>query len=245
MKAVIIDDEKAAALDLARRLEAYPDINVVGTAQGGVEGLELLAKHNPDVLFLDIEMPDLSGIDFLERMDRQSNGRCKVVMFSAHDKYMLSAFRNQAFDFLMKPIDDADLRTVLQRVYASRKYEPTPIVQPTQDEKFLMYTGAADFRLVNLRDIGVFQYNSSQRVWEAVLADIDQPVHLKRTVNSDSLLTASTDFIQVHQKYIINMTYLIEVTGNQCHFFPPFDNIDYVKVGRLYRRKLIERFSCL
>ena len=62
---------------------------------------------------------------------------------------------------------------------------------------------------------------------------------------SDSLLTASTDFIQVHQKYIINMTYLIEVTGNQCHFFPPFDNIDYVKVGRLYRRKLIERFSCL
>ena len=167
MKAVIIDDEKAAALDLARRLEAYPDINVVGTAQGGVEGLELLAKHNPDVLFLDIEMPDLSGIDFLERMDRQSNGRCKVVMFSAHDKYMLSAFRNQAFDFLMKPIDDADLRTVLQRVYASRKYEPTPIVQPSQDEKFLMYTGAADFRLVNLRDIGVFQYNSSQRVWEA------------------------------------------------------------------------------
>ena len=140
MKAVIIDDEKAAALDLARRLEAYPDINVVGTAQGGVEGLELLAKHNPDVLFLDIEMPDLSGIDFLERMDRQSNGRCKVVMFSAHDKYMLSAFRNQAFDFLMKPID-ADLRTVLQRVYASRKYEPTPIVQPSQDEKFLMYTG--------------------------------------------------------------------------------------------------------
>ena len=155
MKAVIIDDEKAAALDLARRLEAYPDINVVGTAQGGVEGLEMLAKHNPDVLFLDIEMPDLFGIDFLERMDRQSNGRCKVVMFSAHDKYMLSAFRNQAFDFLMKPIDDADLRTVLQRVYASRKYEPTPIVQPSQDEKFLMYTGAADFRLVNLRDIGV------------------------------------------------------------------------------------------
>lgn len=69
MKAVIIDDEKAAALDLARRLEAYPDINVVGTAQCGVDGLELLAKHNPDVLFLDIEMPDLSGIDFLERMD--------------------------------------------------------------------------------------------------------------------------------------------------------------------------------
>lgn len=60
MKAVIIDDEKAAALDLARRLEAYPDINVVGTAQGGVEGLELLAKHNPDhycpVKILDLEI---------------------------------------------------------------------------------------------------------------------------------------------------------------------------------------------
>ena len=245
MKVVIIDDDKTSANDLARRLQAYPDVNVVGTAQCGVDGLELLARSKPDLLFLDIELPDLSGIDFLERMDGQANGHCRVVMFSAYDKYMLPAFRQQAFDFLLKPADDAELRTVMQRIYASRKHEPAPAAQPVADDKFLLYTNAADFRLVNLRDIGVFRYNSGQRVWEAVLAGVEQPVRLKRTVNSETLLMASPDFVQVHQKFIINMTYLIEVTGNLCHFFPPFDDIDYVKVGRLYRRKLIERFSSL
>ena len=80
MKAVIIDDEKAAALDLARRLEAYPDINVVGTAQGGVEGLEMLAKHNPDVLFLDIEMPEVNGMEAAEKIREMDED---VVIYSA------------------------------------------------------------------------------------------------------------------------------------------------------------------
>lgn len=245
MKAIIIDDDRAAAHDLALRLQAFPDIEVAGTAQCGVDGLNMLSSQCPELLFLDIELPDLSGIDFLERMAPYTNGHCRVVMFSAYGKYMLPAFRNSAFDFLLKPVDDAELRTVMHRFYTSRKYEVPPVPVPKADEKFLLYTNAADFRLVNMRDIGAFRYNSAQRVWEAVLAGADAPVRLKRTVNSDSLLSASPDFVQVHQKFIINMNYLMEVTENVCRFFPPFDGIDYVKVGRYYRKKLVERFSCL
>lgn len=245
MKTVIIDDDKMAADDLAALLQAYPDVEVVGTALCGVDGLRLLAEHTPDLLFLDIELPDLSGLDFLERLDHTTCAHCKVVIFSAYDKYMLPAFRSRAFDFLLKPATDAELHTIMQRVYAARRYGtalPAPI---KADDKCLLYTNAVDFRLVNLRDIGVFRYNSSLRVWEAVLAGNELPVRLKRNVNSDQLLMASPDFVQVHQKYIINMDYLMEVTDNVCHFFPPFDAIDDVKVGRLYRRKLVERFSRL
>ena len=76
-------------------------------------------------------------------------------------------------------------------------------------------------------------------------AGCDKPMRLKRNVNKDVLLGIDNSFIQVSQKYIININYLMEVCDNICRFYPRFDNIDYVKVGRFYRRKLIKRFSAL
>lgn len=292
-----------AACYLEEQLKEYPDVVLVGKALNGLDGLRMMREHLPELLFLDIELPDLSGIDFLERLDNYSHGHCRVVMYSAYDKYMLSAFRNHAFDFLVKPFDRQELRIVMQRVYTDRKYAPeqpgcaladtdngmqgasgTSVASGTptgvrgacssrgeaasaagsgmsgdaadgsgmphdacvpHDGKILLYTNAVDFRLVNIRDIGVFQYNSEARSWEALLAGVKEPVRLKRNVNSDMLVAIGPDFVQVHQKFIINMSYLIEVTSNSCSFFPPFDNISHVHVGRTYRSKLIEKFNSL
>lgn len=77
------------------------------------------------------------------------------------------------------------------------------------------------------------------------VAGVPAPVRLKRNVKSESLAGLDKQFVQVNQKYIINMDYLIEVVDNVCHFYPPFDNIDYVKVGRFFRKKFIERFCSL
>ena len=111
--------------------------------------------------------------------------------------------------------------------------------------KFLLYTNTIDFKLVDKRDIVLFQYNHEVRCWEAVVAGSKAPVRLKRTIKSTDLLGVDKQFMQVNQKFIINMNYLIEVVDNVCHFYPPFDSISYVKVGRLYRKKLVERFYCL
>jgi hypothetical protein len=70
-------------------------------------------------------------------------------------------------------------------------------------------------------------------------------VRLKRTLKSEELLDFDSQFVQVSQRCIINMNYLIEVVDNVCHFYPPFETLTHVKVGRFYRRKLIERFSSL
>lgn len=255
MKTIIIDDDLKAAQYLEQQLKDYPDVEVDGIASNGIDGLRLMGEKRPELLFLDIELPDISGIDFLERIDNYAHGHCRVVMYSAYDKFMLPAFRNRAFDFLVKPFDSQELRTVMQRVYADRKYAPeqpgaaskqaSEAGKAMEDGKYLLYTNAVDFRLVNIRDIGVFQYNSDTRTWEVVLTGVEEPVKLKRNVNSDMLVAISSDFVQVHQKYIINMCYLIEVADNCCRFFPPFDHIDYVRVGRFYRRKLVEKFSSL
>ena len=247
MRVVIIDDDAASVKELRSHLAAYPDVEVVGTASTGVEGLRVVVGKQPELLFLDIQLPDISGIDFLERMDCATHGHCRVVMYSAYDKYMLPAFRNKAFDFIVKPVDDEELATVMHRVYADRKYAPEqrPSQSVTGDGKYLLYTNTADFKLVNISDICVFQYNRTLRSWEVILSGVSEPVRMKRNVNSSMLLEISPDFIQIHQRFIINMNYLVEVADNTCRFFPPFDGVEHVKVGRFYRQRLISKFSSL
>lgn len=247
MKTIIIDDEPSAINVLAEKLKDYKDIEITGTANNGVLGLKLFMAVNPDILFLDVELPDMTGIEFLSLAQGHSLEKCKVVMYTAHSKYMLPAFRNHAFDFLTKPLDPEELAVVAKRLLSEEKPNPLPrpVVEHKDNEKLLFYTNSMDFRLAHIRDIGFFQYNHDQRVWEMVLAGTNAPIKLKRNANNETLLNVDTSFVQVNQKYIININYLIEVSDNICRFYPPFDKIDYVKVGRLYRRKLIERFEAL
>ena len=100
---VIVDDSDAAVVCLADKLEKYADVQVVATATCGEDGLREVARRKPELLFLDVELPDMTGIEFLERMNGAADGACHVVMYTAYADYMLPAFRNKAFDFLLKP----------------------------------------------------------------------------------------------------------------------------------------------
>lgn len=247
MKTIIIDDEPSAINVLVDNLKNFKNIELVGTATNGKLGLQLLRAANPDILFLDVELPDMTGIEFLSLANSPSFEKLKIVMYTAHSKYMLPAFRNHAFDFLTKPLDPEELAVVVKRLLGEEKPSALPhsIAKHKDNEKLLFYTNSMDFRLAHIREIGFFQYNHEQRVWEMVLAGTKTPIKLKRNANNETLLNVDTSFVQVNQKYIININYLLEVNDNICRFYPPFDKIDYVKVGRLYRKKLIERFESL
>ena len=247
MVTIIVDDSKVAAQDLANRLEAFEDIEVGGIAYNGLDGLTMVSQVHPDVIFLDVQLPDLSGLEFLDQLANLTHDATRVVMFTAYDEYILPAFRKKAFDVLLKPIDDKDLDSIVQRLMHEEilvlRTDDNP--NKKQASKFLFYTNTLDFKLVDKRDIGLFQYNHLQRSWEVVVAGSKQNIRLKRNLKSDALMDLCDQFVQVNQKFIINMDYLIEVVDNVCHFYPPFDSIDYVKVSRVYRRKLVERFHSL
>ncbi len=247
-KVVIIDDEKVAIDILIRKLKRYPEYQVVGMAQDGENGLRLINDEQPDVLFLDVEMPDMTGIDFLEKL-REVDHDCDVVMCTSYDEFMLEAFRNNAFDYLLKPIDDTELETVMHRLTSdflqSTKQQQCKSISKQVDDSFLFYLNTIDFQLVKIQDIALFQYNHDQRVWEVIVAQQTNPIRLKRNVINETLLALDDRFVQVNQKYIINIGCLMRVKDNFCIFRPPFDHIDYVKVGRFFRKKLIERFRTL
>lgn len=251
MNAIIIDDNLGATNDLQKFLVAYPQVKIVGVAHTGLDGLAMVSEKQPDLLFLDVQLPDISGLDFLERIDSFTHGRCRVVMYTAYDEFVLPAFRKKAFDVLLKPIDTQDLEQVMRRL-GEQDVESQNIDVPSDmnregqhAKKILMYTNTVDFKLVDKRDIALFQYNHDVRCWEAVVAGSKSPIRLKRTIKSDDLVSMDEQFLQVNQKFIVNMNYLIEVVDNVCHFYPPFDHLNYVKVGRLFRRKFVDRFYSL
>lgn len=247
MNAIIIDDMHSAIDNLVSKLKKYPDINLVGTAMRGEEGLDLIEKQKPELIFLDIKLPDMTGLEILEYMREMPNYYCYVVVYTAYNDYMLPAFRNRAYDFLLKPIDDKELDTIMRRFYNDipeihEQSRQDDILNP-RNGKLLFYTNAVDFRLVQIRDICMFSYDHKSRAWTVVAAGCDKPIKLKRAVKRESLLALDSRFIQVSQSHIINLNYLLEVRDNMCCFYPPFDNINSVKVGRFFRRRLINSFN--
>jgi two-component system LytT family response regulator len=112
--AIIVDDEELARRGIELRLGEHPDIKVVAQCANGREALEAISQHEPQLMFLDIQMPVMSGFDVLARIPHESMPI--VVFVTAFDQFALTAFEAQALDYLLKPINEARFRQTLARV---------------------------------------------------------------------------------------------------------------------------------
>lgn len=113
IRAIIADDEEQLRLYLKSKLaRLWPELNICGLAQNGLEALEMIEKNKPDIAFLDIKMPGLSGIDVAGKM----TGTCRVVFITAYDQYAVEAFENEAIDYILKPVTDERLVKTVNRL---------------------------------------------------------------------------------------------------------------------------------
>jgi two-component system LytT family response regulator len=119
MKALIVDDERLGRAELRRLLEPHPEVEIVGEARDADEALAQIEQLQPDLLFLDIQMPGRSGFELLERLDRVP----LVIFTTAYDEYALRAFEVNALDYLLKPVSPERLDAALARA-ALRKAKP-------------------------------------------------------------------------------------------------------------------------
>jgi two-component system, LytTR family, response regulator len=112
MRALIIDDERLARVELRRLLAVHPEVEIAGEARTGEEARELIAKLAPDLIFLDIQMPGMSGFELLESLDDVP----EVIFTTAYDQYAIRAFEVNALDYLMKPVAPERLAAALARM---------------------------------------------------------------------------------------------------------------------------------
>ena len=118
LKTIIVDDETLARRGLRHRLKAVEDVQIIAEASNGREALDLIREHDPDLVFLDIQMPGMDGFDVLRALPRRKLPA--IVFVTAFDDYAIRAFEAHALDYLLKPIEDQRLADALERVRESR-----------------------------------------------------------------------------------------------------------------------------
>ncbi|HMP98528.1 MAG TPA: response regulator, partial [Cyclobacteriaceae bacterium] len=117
MRALIIDDERLARKELIKLLEEHPSIEIIGEAANADEAIEMINEHNPDLLFLDIQMPGKTGFQLLESLDSAPT----VVFTTAYDEFALKAFDVSALDYLLKPIQPERLAEAVNKIVEKEK----------------------------------------------------------------------------------------------------------------------------
>src|SRR5208283_2748532 len=126
LSAVVVDDEQLARDELAYLLKNTGDVNVVAQGKNGLEAISLIKEHNPDLMFLDVQMPGLDGFGVIKRLLDKKITLPKIVFATAFDQYAVKAFEVNAVDYLLKPFDKKRVALSLQKARAQQGAEGLP-----------------------------------------------------------------------------------------------------------------------
>jgi two-component system LytT family response regulator len=194
MKALVIDDERLARLELRRLLAAHPEVEIAGEARDGEEALELIPKLGPDLIFLDIQMPGMSGFDLLERLEDLP----QVIFTTAYDEYALKAFEVNALDYLLKPVVPARLAAALARV--------RPRTEPVRLEQVFVRDGDRCW-IVRLPDIFLLE---SEGNYTRVYFGSERPL-IRRSLNALEEQLDPAMFFRAGRKEMVNLKWIEKV----------------------------------
>ena len=242
LKVILIDDEAAGRTLIRQYLAAYPTLIVVGEANNGVDAVRLINEFRPDLLFLDIQMPGLSGFDVLKHIDEIP----RIIFSTAYDQYALQAFEVHAVDYLLKPYTRERFASAVQRVLNA---DSTNIqkIQPLAEsllgasagaaypEKILVQTGN---RLVTVA--------VADMLWIDAEGDYSKLITNKGSYLSNYGISAlesklnPQQFIRVHRSAMINIHFVKEIQKYAASYDVIMQNGDVVRVSRSYMDRIKE-----
>lgn len=240
LRALVVDDEPPARGVLIRLLAKIPGIEVTGTAANGMEALAALARGGIDVLFLDIEMPILAGLELATRLHPAPTPA--VIFVTAWPQYAVAAFDVDAADYLLKPVDPARLATAVER---ARRHLTQPELeaslrvlrarQPAQNPSDHVWVehGAAHLRLP-LADIEWFAADG-----DYVLAHTAERGYLMRaSLNALESTLSSARFLRIHRSTLVNVDAVSRVVSDNGHLSLTTRSGATLQVGRRARQRV-------
>jgi two-component system LytT family response regulator len=202
MKAIIIDDERLARAELKKLLQDFPEVEVVDEAANAEEGINKIENQQPDLIFLDIQMPGKTGFDMLAQLERAPH----VIFTTAYDEYALKAFEVNALDYLMKPIEPKRLAEAMQKLHLSESKEnqiaPENFNQSmlTEADQVFVKDGERCW-FVKLSEIRLFE---SVGNYAKVFFGTNKPLILKSLNALEERLDPKT-FFRANRKHIVNL----------------------------------------
>lgn len=204
MTAMIVDDEPLARGLVREYLQAHADVHVVSECGNGEEALGALQQHQPDLLFLDIQMPSLTGFEVLELSGRQQG----VIFTTAHDEHAVAAFERHALDYLLKPYSQARFDQALAHARKTLGQTQAGLQQlRPASPQWLERIVVRDRQRVHV--LGVAQVDYVQAQDDYVAIHCQGREYLKAQTLAD--LATQLDpqvFVRVHRSYLLNITHL-------------------------------------
>jgi two-component system LytT family response regulator len=202
MRAIIIDDERLARAELRKLLQDFPEVEVIDEAANAEEGITKIEAQNPDLIFLDIQMPGRTGFDMLSSLEKSPN----VIFTTAYDEYALKAFEVNALDYLLKPVEPKRLADAIQKLHFIETKEPGGNGENinksllTENDQVFVKDGERCW-FVKLSDIRLFE---SVGNYAKVFFGNNKPLILK-SLNALEERLDEKMFFRANRKHIINL----------------------------------------
>jgi len=225
IKCITIDDEPLALKQMSSYIDKTPFLELVAACQSAFEAMEVLAKEKIDLLFVDINMPDLSGLDFVKSLEQKP----LIIFTTAYSEYALEGFKVDAIDYLLKPIGYPDF---LKAARKAEKYltgdSNKEKLQANEEHLFIK----SEYKIIriNLTDI---KYIEGMREYVRIHLLNAKPVMSLLSMKSIEQKLPQTRFMRVHRSYIVNLKQVSIVERNRI----VFDQDVYIPVSEQYKER--------
>src|SRR5215471_15702035 len=210
IKAIIIDDEPLARSIVKEYLQSFPEIELVQECNDGLEGLKAIQQHNPDLIFLDIQMPKINGFEMLELIENPP----AVIFTTAFDEYAIKAFEAHAIDYLLKPFDQKRFDKAIEKwsnqknISAEKTQDllETASQSPAQSQRIVVKSGSK-IKIIPVQD--VFYLEAAD---DYVKIHTKEGYFLKnKTMNHFEQVLDKQHFVRSHRSYIINIQQITRI----------------------------------
>ena len=242
IKTIIIEDEAKSRSSLRQKLiEFCPEVAVVAEAEDGIEGIGLIEKHDPQLVFLDIEMPKMNGFEMLNAIKEK---KFHIIFTTAYDRYAIKAIKYAAFDYLLKPVDIEELKIAVTRAAGSETGQTKKQIEllqqniqhPKKQFNKLAVPTLEGLLFFDIADIIYLEANSN---YTDIFFSNKTKILTSRTLKDFEELLPKDIFFRVHHSYLINLNYIkryIKGDGGQIEL----QNGTYVDVSRRKKEEFLK-----
>lgn len=230
IRCVIVDDEPLAVTLLVQYVEKVPGLTVVFRTTHVLEALHVIEQGNADLLFLDIHMPELSGMQFMKLI----GNRCKVVLTTAYSEYALEGYEHDVVDYLLKPFSFDRFMMAVIKAKERLEQKQAAAVKETPDHIFIR----AEYRIQKI-DLDSIFYIEALRDYIAFHTPAGKVLSLESMKKMETILPAGI-FIRIHKSYIINRNKIEFLDRGKVII-----NRQYLPVGETYREKFMSQIGII
>jgi len=216
LTALIVDDEALARDELAYLLKDFPDIEVAASAANGLEAIDLIGNIEPDLVFLDVQMPGLDGLGVIRRLHEKDVPLPYFILATAFDNYAVEAFQVEAFDYLLKPVEKERLAATLDR--ARRALAARPLRPDASETELPRPPGGYKNKVLVRRDNRNWIVDAADIVYatidDGIITVVTTALHGESTYKTIEELQTSLDpdmFWRVHRSWLVNINRIREV----------------------------------